>query len=100
MSREPGGENELLRNTFSVSSLPKAFLTFLDDNGIDPSVYSVTNLPRYVRLNTSLATSSLPDAQELKEQLNARRVWEVQGMNGFFGIELDQDSMRLVDCEA
>src|SRR3954466_3649148 len=97
MSQELENENELPRNTFSVSSLPKAFLNFLDDNGIDPSVYSVTNLPRYVRLNTGLAASSLPSAQELKEQLNARRVWEVQGMNGFFGMELEQDSVRLVD---
>ncbi|RUS18102.1 hypothetical protein BC937DRAFT_89149, partial [Endogone sp. FLAS-F59071] len=85
---------------FSLDSLPPAFLSFLEQNEIDPSVYAVTDLPRYVRLNTALPQADWPTAHQLQSQLNARRVWQVEGVEGFFGIELAEESARIFDCAA
>lgn len=85
---------------FSLDSLPPAFLSFLKQNEIDPSVYTVTDLPRYVRLNTALPQADWPTAYQLQSQLNAPRVWQVEGMEGFFGIELAEESARIFDCAA
>nr|CAG8466907.1 7202_t:CDS:2 [Entrophospora candida] len=35
-------------NNFNFSSLPPAFLEFLKNNNINPTIYSITNLPRYI----------------------------------------------------
>ncbi|KAG0180247.1 hypothetical protein DFQ29_000981 [Apophysomyces sp. BC1021] len=83
---------------FAVDNLPASFRRFLEENDIDPLIYTVTRLPRFVRWNTHVAATELPTVEQLREQLQTDKVWEVPGMSGFFGFELcDQ---RLVDIPA
>jgi hypothetical protein len=74
-----------------LSTLPASFNQFLKDNDVDPVIYTVKNLPRFVRWNTRFPKSELPTAEDLQQQLNARRVWPVKGVDGFFGIELEDN---------
>jgi hypothetical protein len=74
-----------------LSTLPASFNQFLKDNDVDPVIYTVKNLPRFVRWNTRFPKSELPTAEDLQQQLNARRVWPVNGVDGFFGIELEDN---------
>ncbi|KAG2179987.1 hypothetical protein INT43_003774 [Umbelopsis isabellina] len=74
-----------------LASLPAAFSQFLEENSVDPIVYTVKNLPRFVRWNTRFPKTELPTAEELQAQLNGQRVWPVEGIEGFFGIQLLQN---------
>ncbi|KAI9247472.1 S-adenosyl-L-methionine-dependent methyltransferase [Phascolomyces articulosus] len=79
---------------FNIDNLPPSFQNFLKDNAIDPQIYTVVDLPRYIRLNTHL--KNLPTLEELKNQLDTEQVWQVkEGIFGFLHAK-----QRLVDVEA
>jgi lipopolysaccharide export LptBFGC system permease protein LptF len=82
-----------------LSSLPASFSRFLEENNVDPIVYTVKNLPRFVRWNTRFPKTELPTAEQLQAQLNGQRVWPVKGIEGFFGIDVldTQDIEGTVD---
>ncbi|CAO3637172.1 unnamed protein product [Cunninghamella echinulata] len=46
--------------TFDLTQLPDSFKTFLNDNDIDPKIYTILQLPRYIRWNTHLKKDQLP----------------------------------------
>ncbi|CAG8756975.1 9154_t:CDS:2, partial [Acaulospora morrowiae] len=77
-----------------ISNLPPAFLEFLQVNEIDPQIYTIRDLPRYIRLNTQ--HSRLPTREELEEQLGTK-LWSVDGIDGFYGLD---GRSRIVDCTA
>ena len=81
--------------TFNLDNLPSSFQKFLKDNAIDPQIYTVVDLPRYIRLNTHL--KNLPTLDHLKTQLDTAQVWQVKerGLFGFLHAK-----QRLVDIEA
>ncbi|KAI7886236.1 S-adenosyl-L-methionine-dependent methyltransferase [Lichtheimia hyalospora FSU 10163] len=79
---------------FNLDRLPASFQQFLVDNAIDPGIYTVSDLPRYVRLNTNANT--LPSLDDLKEQLGTSNVWQVK--DGIFGFL--HAKHRLVDIAA
>ena len=79
---------------FNLDRLPASFQQFLVDNAIDPGVYTVSDLPRYVRLNTN--ATALPSLDDLKEQLGTSNVWQVK--DGIFGFL--HAKRRLVDIAA
>lgn len=79
---------------FDLDRLPASFQQFLDDNAIDPRIYTVSDLPRYVRLNTNAI--ALPSLDDLKEQLGTDDVWQVK--DGIFGFL--HAKHRLVDIAA
>ncbi|KAG2218770.1 hypothetical protein INT45_012990, partial [Circinella minor] len=81
--------------TFNLDNLPSSFQKFLKDNAIDPQIYTVVDLPRYIRLNTH--SNNLPTLNDLKTQLNTTHVWQVKksGLFGFLNAK-----QRLVDIEA
>ncbi|KAI9286261.1 S-adenosyl-L-methionine-dependent methyltransferase [Umbelopsis sp. AD052] len=95
-----------------LSTLPPSFNEFLRINDVDPVIYTVKDLPRFVRWNTRFPKSELPTAEDLQQQLKARKVWPVKGVEGFFGIllgenlpdsESESDTMqntRIVDIPA
>ncbi|KAI9307821.1 S-adenosyl-L-methionine-dependent methyltransferase [Cunninghamella echinulata] len=85
--------------TFDLTQLPESFKTFLNDNDINPKIYTIFQLPRYIRWNTHLKKDQLPSLDQLKTQLKTDKVWKVKGMNGFFGFILD-DNQRLIDIPA
>ncbi|CAG8461927.1 369_t:CDS:2 [Ambispora gerdemannii] len=82
---------------FSISNLPKSFVKFLEDNEIDPSVYHINNLPRYIRL-TGQHDPLLQQAtlKELREQLSGP-VLQVDGIDNFCRIDANE---KIVDCQA
>lgn len=79
---------------FDLDRLPASFQQFLVDNAIDPRIYTVSDLPRYVRLNTN--ANALPSLDDLKEQLGTDDVWQVK--DGIFGFL--HAKHRLVDIAA
>ncbi|KAI7870945.1 S-adenosyl-L-methionine-dependent methyltransferase [Spinellus fusiger] len=85
---------------FDIEHLPVSFKKFLDENTIDPRIYTVTALPRYVRWNTHLGQTHLPTLEQLRQQLNTEQVWQVPGLDGFFGFHRSKQSPRLVDIPA
>ncbi|KAF9168301.1 hypothetical protein DFQ26_009520 [Actinomortierella ambigua] len=58
---------ETAARTFSLDNLPSDFVTFLHKNDIDPAIYTVADLPRYVRLNPD--PHNTITAEELSDQL-------------------------------
>ncbi|KAL0091973.1 S-adenosyl-L-methionine-dependent methyltransferase [Phycomyces blakesleeanus] len=85
---------------FDITNLPESFKRFLKDNDIDPRIYTVTKLPRFVRWNSHLDQSLLPTLDQLREQLKTQDVWKVQGLDGFFGFNLVKNGPRLFDIPA
>ncbi|KAI9025022.1 S-adenosyl-L-methionine-dependent methyltransferase [Phycomyces nitens] len=85
---------------FDITNLPESFNKFLTDNHIDPRIYTVTNLPRFVRWNTHFDQALLPTLDQLCDQLKTPNVWKVQGLEGFFGFNLLKDGPRLFDIPA
>ncbi|KAI8334387.1 S-adenosyl-L-methionine-dependent methyltransferase [Chlamydoabsidia padenii] len=87
---------------FDIKQLPQSFQAFLDANAIDPKIYTVDQLPRYIRWNTHFSIDQLPTLEQLQSQLKTNHVWEIKGMKGFFGFLLaDQDEpLRLIDIPA
>ncbi|KAF9427480.1 hypothetical protein BGZ94_004815 [Podila epigama] len=65
---------------FSLENLPAEFVAFLAKNEIDPAIYTVTDLPRYIRLNPDPHLTITP--QELERQLGTR-VEPVPGLEAF-----------------
>ncbi|KAF8979001.1 hypothetical protein BGZ46_005938 [Entomortierella lignicola] len=49
-------------STFSIDNLPAEFRAFLAKNEIDPAIYTVIDLPRYVRLNPDPNQTITPEA--------------------------------------
>ncbi|KAK3832401.1 MAG: S-adenosyl-L-methionine-dependent methyltransferase [Linnemannia gamsii] len=66
--------------TFSLDNLPTEFVAFLAKNEIDPAIYTVTDLPRYVRLNPDPHLTITPE--ELEKQLGTK-VEPVPGLEAF-----------------
>ncbi|KAI8078738.1 S-adenosyl-L-methionine-dependent methyltransferase [Halteromyces radiatus] len=93
-------QTTLSSSTFDISQLPVSFQSFLKDNAIDPKIYTVDQLPRYIRWNTHLPLDQLPTLDQLKTQFKTNHVWKVQAMKGFFGIQLEDNLPRLVDIAA
>ncbi|KAI9490291.1 S-adenosyl-L-methionine-dependent methyltransferase [Zychaea mexicana] len=89
-------ETESVAPTFNIDNLPPSFKKFLQDNAIDPKVYTVTDLPRYIRLNTHCPANTLPTLNDLKIQLDTQQVWQVK--DGIFGFI--HAKQRLVDIKA
>jgi hypothetical protein len=83
---------------FDVEQLPSSFKTFLKENDIDPSVYTVSNLPRYVRVNSQ--AKDKPTLAQLKEQLKTDDIEQMEHMDGFFRIQLKNTSLRISDMKA
>ncbi|KAG0264937.1 hypothetical protein BG011_005859 [Mortierella polycephala] len=66
--------------TFSLENLPTEFVSFLSKNEIDPAIYTVTDLPRYVRLNPDPHLTITP--QDLEMELGTK-VEPVPGLEAF-----------------
>src|SRR5699024_2540283 len=67
-------------STFSLEKLPAEFVAFLAKNEIDPAIYTVTDLPRYVRLNPDPHHTITP--KELETQLGTK-VEPIPGLEAF-----------------
>jgi hypothetical protein len=87
-------------SSFDISQLPASFQKFLKDNSIDPEIYTVANLPRYVRLNTHLPIEKRPTLEDLRTQLKTTKVHAVEGLDNFFSIQLSDTKMRISDIPA
>ena len=85
-------------SNFDLSQLPSSFKKFLDDNSIDPAIYTVVDLPRYFRINTGLPKEKRPTLEGLREQFKTDQVQEIKGIKGFFSVKLD--NVRLSDTQA
>ncbi|RHZ89839.1 hypothetical protein Glove_9g291 [Diversispora epigaea] len=83
-----------------ITKLPSAFLEFLQENEIDPNIYTVKNMTRYVRINTQyyheFEEFSPPTQQELETQIGTK-LWKVDGMDGFYGMDWKN---KINDCLA
>ncbi|KAK9713230.1 hypothetical protein RND81_06G013200 [Saponaria officinalis] len=59
-----------MMNTVENSPLPESFINFLNENGLDPSIYnSADNLPRYIRLKPGYEENLKDIEDELGYQL-------------------------------
>lgn len=76
------------KHVFDITQLPSSFKKFLNDNDIDPAVYTVADLPRYIRTNTHLPVSQRPTLQQLKDQFETDKVFSVPGLEDFFSVQL------------
>ncbi|KAI9478740.1 MAG: S-adenosyl-L-methionine-dependent methyltransferase [Benjaminiella poitrasii] len=93
-------QTKLKASGFDLNQLPASFQKFLKDNLIDPQIYTVIDLPRYVRINTHLPIDKRPSLDDLKEQLQIDKVNTVDGVDNFFSIQLSNTSKRISDCQA
>ncbi|KAI7902750.1 S-adenosyl-L-methionine-dependent methyltransferase [Cokeromyces recurvatus] len=93
-------ESKVKTSEFNINQLPTSFQKFLQDNSIDPQIYTVTNLPRYVRINTHLPLDKRPTIDDLKEQLQTNEVNAVDGLDNFFSIQLSNINKRISDLPA
>ncbi|KAF9111349.1 hypothetical protein BGX27_005051 [Mortierella sp. AM989] len=66
--------------TFSLDNLPTEFVAFLAKNEINPAIYTVTDLPRYVRLNPDPHQTITPEALEIEL---GTKVEPVPGLEAF-----------------
>lgn len=85
---------------FDIEKLPKSFQKFLSDNSIDPQIYTVAKLPRYFRTNTHLPENKRPSLEDLKSQFKTDKVYAVDGLDNFFGVQLDDTTHRISDIPA
>ena len=69
-----------------ISSLPPSFLQFLKINDIDPAIYTIKSLSRYIRLNTHIPPSQLPSIADLSSQLSCAQIHEVPNFPKFFSL--------------
>src|SRR5438046_5710562 len=69
-----------------ISSLPHSFLQFLEINDIDPTIYTIKSLPRYIRLNTHIPSSQLPSLSDLSSQLSCTQIRKVPNFPNFFSL--------------
>lgn len=87
-------------SNFDIKQLPDSFKKFLDDNDIDPEIYTVAQLPRYVRINTNLPKGQQPTLQQLRDQFETDQVHSVPGLPEFFSIQLSDTTKRISDIPA
>lgn len=85
---------------FDIKRLPDSFQKFLNDNSIDPQIYTVAKLPRYIRTNTHLSVDKRPSLEDLKSQLKTENVYSVDGLDNFFSVQLDDTTQRISDIPA
>ncbi|GAN01858.1 ribosomal RNA small subunit methyltransferase [Mucor ambiguus] len=95
-----GASNNNNATHFDVSKLPDSFQKFLQDNSIDPQIYTVASLPRYIRTNTHLPADKRPTLQDLKAQFQTDKVYAVDGLDHFFSVQLDDTTQRISDVPA
>lgn len=95
-----GASNEINATQFDLSKLPDSFQRFLKDNSIDPQIYTVATLPRYIRTNTHLPKDKRPSLQDLKTQFQTDKVYAVDGLDHFFSVQLDDTTQRISDVAA
>ncbi|KAI8641904.1 S-adenosyl-L-methionine-dependent methyltransferase [Parasitella parasitica] len=88
------------RASFDIEKLPDSFKKFLHDNSIDPQIYTVVTLPRYVRTNTHLPDDKRPTLEDLKSQFQTDKVYQVDGIDNFFKVQLDDTTQRISDIPA
>lgn len=95
-----GASNDDITTQFDIKKLPDSFQRFLEDNSIDPQIYTVAKLPRYIRTNTHLPADKRPSLQELKAQFQTDKVCPVDGLDNFFSVQLDDTTQRISDIPA
>lgn len=83
---------------FDITQLPASFKKFLKENDIDPAVYTVADLPRYIRTNTHVPLSQRPTLQQLKDQFETEQVFPVPGLENFYSVQLGDK--RISDVSA
>ncbi|CEP13889.1 hypothetical protein [Parasitella parasitica] len=86
--------------SFDIKRLPDSFKKFLLDNSIDPQIYTVANLPRYIRINTHLPDDKRPTLEDLKSQFETDKVYAVDGIDNFFMVQLEGTTQRISDITA
>ncbi|KAI8987720.1 S-adenosyl-L-methionine-dependent methyltransferase [Mycotypha africana] len=86
--------------TFNLEHLPVSFKTFLEKNQIDPKIYTIKELPRFVRVNTHLPLNRRPSVEDLRSQLKTDKVYPVEGLEDFFSIYLNDTKQRISDIPA
>lgn len=86
------------KHVFDIAQLPSSFKKFLCDNAIDPEIYTVADLPRYIRTNTHLPVSQRPTLQQLKDQFETDDIFPVPGLDHFFSVQLG--AKRISDISA
>ncbi|CAG8451977.1 5277_t:CDS:2 [Funneliformis mosseae] len=69
-----------------LSTLPPSFLQFLEANDIDPTIYTVQSLPRYIRLNTQIPSSQLPSLSDLSTQLECTQIHQIPNFPHFYSL--------------
>ncbi|CAB5192698.1 unnamed protein product [Rhizophagus irregularis] len=69
-----------------LSCFPPPFLQFLETNDIDPNIYTIKSLPRYICLNTHFPSSQLPSPSDLSFQLSCTRIQKVPNFPHFFSL--------------
>src|SRR5687767_862694 len=69
-----------------LSSFPPRFLQFLEINDIDPTIYTVQSLPRYIRLNTHIPSSQLPSLSDLSSQLSCTQIHQIPNLPHFYSL--------------
>ncbi|KAI8380500.1 S-adenosyl-L-methionine-dependent methyltransferase [Choanephora cucurbitarum] len=83
---------------FDLNQLPASFKQFLKENEIDPEIYTVEALPRYVRLNTHLPMDKRPTLEDMRQQLCTDQVHAVEKLQDFYRIQLGDQ--RISDTQA
>ncbi|CAG8520474.1 4321_t:CDS:2 [Paraglomus occultum] len=73
---------------------PASFQKFLKENEIDPAVYEIKDLPRYIRINPR--DQNPIDRNELEFQLGTT-LYSVSGLDGFFRLD---GNAKIVGCQA
>jgi hypothetical protein len=87
-------------SNFDIKQLPDSFKKFLQDNDIDPEIYTVAQLPRYLRTNTNLPIDKRPTLQQLRDQFQTDQVHSVPGLPEFFSVQLSKTTKRISDIPA
>jgi hypothetical protein len=93
-------DQEKLTSDFDISQLPASFKKFLEENDIDPEIYTVAQLPRYIRTNTHLPVEKRPTLQQLSDQFGTDQVFAVSGLEDFFSVQLSDTTKRISDIPA
>jgi len=69
-----------------ISSFPPRFFQFLEVNDIDPTIYTIQSLPRYIRLNTHIPFSQLPSLSDLSSQLSCTQIHQIPNLPHFYSL--------------
>lgn len=93
-------EQEKITSDFDINQLPASFKKFLQDNDIDPEIYAVAQLPRYIRTNTHFPVEKRPTLQQLRDQFGTDQVFPVSGLEDFFSVQLTDTTKRISDIPA